>query len=128
MKKYFAVLCLVLFTSFAWAAAVFTVPNGLAVTGNITSTGTIIGSNSPLIATTASLGGAALLAGACATASTTVTGATTAMAVVTSPTTYPGDGADWQSYVSAAGTVTTKVCAMIALTPIASTYNLRVVQ
>lgn len=82
----------------------------------------------PLVGTTASIGGAALSAGACASATTTVIGATTSMVVATSPRIYPGDGADWASYVSTANTVVTKVCAFIALTPVASLYNLRVIQ
>lgn len=78
--------------------------------------------------TTASIGGGALGAGACASANTTVTGAATTMPVATSPNTYPGDGFVWQSYVSAADTVTTKVCALVAGTPTASTYNVRVIK
>lgn len=84
--------------------------------------------SAPLSATTVSIGGAALVAGACASATTTVTGATTAMVVNTSPTTYPGDGNIWESYISAANTVITKVCAIVAGTPVASTYNVRVSQ
>ncbi len=78
--------------------------------------------------TTASIGGGALAAGACASGTTTVTGAATTMTVSTSPNTYPGDGYIWQSYVSAADTVTTKVCAIVAGTPTASTYNIRVIK
>lgn len=83
---------------------------------------------SSLTGTSASIGGGALLAGACASTDTTVTGATVGMAAVSNPTTYPGNGSTWFSYVSAANTVTTKVCAIIALTPSASTYNIRVLQ
>lgn len=79
-------------------------------------------------ATSASIGGGALLAGACAFTATTVTGATVGMGSVSTPTTYPGDGNFWLSYVSAANTVTTKVCAAVAGTPTASTYNIRVIQ
>jgi len=78
--------------------------------------------------TTASIGGGALVAGACTSAATTVTGAATTMTVTTAPNTYPGDGYIWQSYVSAANTVTTKVCAIVAGTPTASTYNVRVIK
>jgi hypothetical protein len=81
-----------------------------------------------LSGTTASIGGGALLAGGCSTGTVTVTGATTSMAVVASPTTYPGAGAYWQAYVSSANTVTVGVCATIALTPTASTYNVRILQ
>ena len=50
------------------------------------------------------------------------------MAVDASPVTYPGDGMAWRAYVSAASTVTVKVCADVAGTPVASTYNVRVLQ
>lgn len=82
----------------------------------------------PLSATSASIGGGALLAGACTTTVTTVTGATVGMVVVAIPNTYPGVGNLWNSYVSAANTVTTQICAIIAATPTASTYNLRILQ
>jgi hypothetical protein len=78
--------------------------------------------------TSASIGGSALVAGACASGTATVTGAATTMAVASSPVTYPGDGFDWHSYVAAAGTVTVKVCAIVAGTPAASAYNVRVLE
>lgn len=78
--------------------------------------------------TSSSIGGSALLAGACASTTVSVTGATTAMAVSVSPVTYPGDGNFWMGYVSASNTVTVKVCAAVAGTPTASTYNVRVIQ
>jgi hypothetical protein len=81
-----------------------------------------------LSGTSASLGGTALVAGACASGTVSVTSSTTAMAVDVSPVTYPGDGIYWSGYVSAAGTVTVKVCATVAATPTASTYNVRVIQ
>ena len=81
---------------------------------------------SALNATSASLGGSALLAGQCSSNTTTVTGATTAMVCLTDPTTYPGDGAFWDCTVTSANTVTTKVCAVVSLTPTASTYNIKV--
>jgi hypothetical protein len=92
--------------------------------GNITANNV----KAVLSGTTASIGGGALLAGGCSTGTVTVTGATTSMAVVASPTTSPGAGAYWQAYVSSANTVTVGVCATIALTPTASTYNVRVLQ
>lgn len=79
-------------------------------------------------AVTASIGGGALLAAACASGTVAVANATTSMAVVVSPNTYPGDGISFYGYVSSAGTVTVKVCALAALTPTASTYNVRVIQ
>jgi hypothetical protein len=77
-----------------------------------------------------SIGGSALAAGACASGTVAVANATTSMAVVATPATYPGDAFDWKAYVSAAGTVTVKVCTNLAGggTPAASTYNVRVVQ
>jgi hypothetical protein len=82
----------------------------------------------PLSGTTGSIGGSALVAGACTSGTVAVAGSTTAMAVPTSPAIYPGDGMFWHAYVSTAGTVTVKVCASIAGTPTASTYNVRVIQ
>lgn len=81
-----------------------------------------------LSATSASLGGSALLAGQCSTNTTTVTGATTSMVALADPVTDPGTGAYWDAFVSSSNTVTTKVCATIALTPSASAYNIRVLQ
>lgn len=92
--------------------------------GNIFVNGTSI---VPLSGTSASIGGSALLAGACSSGTVSITGATTSMAVVATPATYPGDGSEWAAYVSSANTVTVKVCAIIALTPTASTYNVRVI-
>jgi hypothetical protein len=48
------------------------------------------------------------------------------MVAVASPVHYPGDGSYWLAYVSAAGTVTVKVCAAIAMTPDATAYNVSV--
>src|SRR5262249_41228506 len=63
-----------------------------------------------LTGTTGSIGGSALTAGNCASGTVGMTGATTSMAVETTPATYPGDQFFWKAYVSAAGTVTVKVC------------------
>lgn len=81
-----------------------------------------------LSATSVSIGGSPLIAGACATAVATVTGATTSMAVISTPATYPGDGTVWMAYVDSPDSVTVKVCAIIAVTPTSSTYNIRVMQ
>jgi hypothetical protein len=86
------------------------------------------GAGTTLSGTTSSIGGSALLAGACTSGTVAVTGSTTAMGVVATPVTYPGDGFDWEAFVSAAGTVTVKVCGFIAGTPVASAYNVRVLQ
>lgn len=81
-----------------------------------------------LVGTTSAIGGGLLGVGSCTSGTATVTGATVGMAAVSSPTTYPGDGAQWQTYVSAPNTVTVKVCALILLTPVSTTYNVRVIQ
>jgi hypothetical protein len=91
------------------------------------ATDAFVKSNLPLVATTVSIGGTSLSAGACASGTANVTGATTSMAVVATPMTYPGDGMDWRTYVSSSGVVTVKVCAVVAGTPTASTYNVRVI-
>lgn len=81
-----------------------------------------------LSATTGSIGGGVLTAGSCASGTVAVTNSTTAMTVQVTPNTYPGDGTLFFGYVSANGTVTVKACAIVALTPTASTYNVRVLQ
>lgn len=103
-----------------------TIAGTLNVVGALSQNGTAI--SPALSGTTSSIGGGALLAGACASGTVAVTNSTTAMAVAATPVTYPGDGAYWMGYVSTNGTVTVKVCAAVALTPSASTYNVRVIQ
>jgi hypothetical protein len=146
MKKIVLIL-LTLLSCSAYAQTAFTIPN-VAITG-----GTVTGLSSPvpiasggtgastagaaatnlglaptLVGTSGSIGGGALLAGACAVGTATVTGATTSMIALTDPVTYPGDGNTWEAYVSASNTVTVKVCAIVAGTPTATTYNVRVIQ
>ncbi|HEY2351085.1 MAG TPA: hypothetical protein VGH83_01160 [Candidatus Acidoferrum sp.] len=89
--------------------------------------GVSIASITPLVGTTGSIGGSALTAGQCTSGTVAVASSTTAMAVVATPVTYPGDAIGWRGYVSAAGTVTVKICATIAGTPTASNYNVRVI-
>jgi hypothetical protein len=81
-----------------------------------------------LTGTTGSIGGGLLTIGTCTSGTVSVTGATTGMNASASPVTYPGDGNYWLAYVSAADTVTVKVCAVATLTPSASVYNVRVIQ
>ncbi len=81
-----------------------------------------------LTGATGSIGGSALAAGACTSGTATVSGAATSMAAAASPNTYPGDGIIWDGQITSANTVTVKVCAIVALTPTASTYNVRVLQ
>lgn len=95
-------------------------------TTNLTLNGTAV---SPVLTgTTGGIGGGALLAGGCTSGTVAVTGSTTTMAVALTPNTYPGDGTLYYGYVSTNGTVTVKVCAIVALTPVSSTYNVKVVQ
>lgn len=69
-----------------------------------------------------SIGGSALVAGQCSSGTVAIPGVTNTMQVNASPETYPGDGNPWEAYVSATGTVTVKVCAIVAGTPTASVY------
>jgi hypothetical protein len=75
-----------------------------------------------------SIGGGALTAGTCASTVVGVTGATSSMSVSVTPGTYPGDAFYWRGYVSSSNNVTVSVCAAVAGTPTASTYNVRVIQ
>ena len=52
------------------------------------------------------------------------------MVAVASPTIYPGDGFLWSAQVTAVNTVTVRVCNYTQnnTTPLASTYNVRVIQ
>lgn len=86
------------------------------------------GGTSVLSGLTGSIGGGALLAGACTSGTVNVTGATTSMVALADPNTYPGDGIIWDGQVTSAGVVTVKVCAILALTPTVSTYNVRILQ
>lgn len=105
--------------------------NGLNITA---STGTLAIPNGvsfapPLTGTTGSIGGGLLAAGACASGTATVAGATTSMAAtLPQPAAYPGDGFEFYAYISSSNTVTVKVCAIVALTPTATTYTVKVVQ
>ena len=75
-----------------------------------------------------SLGGSALIAGARTVASVTVPGARTHMAVEVSPAdgVDPGAGVVWSGRVTADDTVEVSVTAIVAATPVAATYNVRV--
>lgn len=99
--------------------------------GNLTSTAPT-GYSAVLSGTTGSIGGSALLAGACAAGTVTVTGATTSMVATASPSTDPDStlttGVAIYAFVSSSNTVTVRICAIVAVTPAASTYNVRVLQ
>jgi hypothetical protein len=76
--------------------------------------------------TTAAIGGLPLQTGQCIAGMVRVSGITGSMVATTSPAGDPGDGFTWQAYVSAANTVTVKVCAINKGTPKAVPYNVRV--
>ena len=82
----------------------------------------------PLTGVSGSLGGSPVLTGVCISGTVSVPGATTAMAVIATPTAYPGDGFLWKAYVSASDTITVKECNFTSgtLTPTASTFQVRV--
>jgi hypothetical protein len=91
------------------------------------------GVTTPLLAgTTAAIGGSALLAGQVAQGTVTIAGATTSMVATASPSSDPDSslsaGIAIYAFVSAANTVTVRVCAIVAVTPAAVTYNVRVIQ
>jgi hypothetical protein len=82
-----------------------------------------------LCATTGSIGGGALLVGASAAGTVTVTGAQVGMPCIA----QPSDGTDMIAVgaipvciVTSANTVTVRVIAILALTPTAKTYVVRV--
>lgn len=81
-----------------------------------------------LSGTTGSIGGSSLGAGACASGTVTILGATTSMTATASPVTDPGTGFTWMSFVSSTNHVTVRVCAIVAGTPTASNYHVRVIQ
>jgi hypothetical protein len=83
----------------------------------------------PLRATSGSIGGGSIANGACSSGTVSVSGAATSMAVIASPSSFPGAGYHWAGYVSSANTVTVEVCNATGTTgtPGASTYNVRVI-
>jgi trimeric autotransporter adhesin len=86
-----------------------------------------------LSATTAAIGGAALASRACTSTTVAVAGATTAMVAMASPSGAPawtGLMWEWDAWVSAANTVTVRLCngTGAAATPVAMTYNVRVLR
>lgn len=120
------------------AASILTPPGGTSGQVQVNAAGVFGGLTDPALAalvkpsllltgTSGSIGGGALGAGAVATGTVTVTGATTAMSVVATPVAYPGNGFVWSGYVSSANTVTVVVTAVVAGTPSATAYNVRVI-
>lgn len=81
-----------------------------------------------LTGTTGSIGGSLLAAGACSSGTVSITGAVAGMAIDATPNTYPGDGTYMAPPTVSSGVVTVRICAAVAGTPTASTYNVRVLQ
>lgn len=82
--------------------------------------------------TTASIGGAIVGLG-CDSADTTFPAGTgivlaSTTTFVTTPQQYPGDGLNWFTYALTASTIRTKVCSDVTVTPVASTYNVRIIK
>lgn len=99
--------------------------NGLCTTSSGACTGGLL----PILSgTTGSIGGGLLTAGSCTSGTTSIATSTTSMVALADPNTYPGDGLVWDAQITSNGTATVKVCAIVALTPAASTYNVRVIQ
>jgi hypothetical protein len=112
------------------ASGLTTITQSATDNSTLLATDAFVKANLPLAGTTGSIGGSALTAGSCATGTVSIPGATTSMAVVVSPAggTSPGTGFVWQGYISSPGTVVVQVCAMLAGTPAATGYNVRVIQ
>lgn len=73
------------------------------------------------------LGGGLLLAGSCATATGTLTGVTASTSLNASPATSTDIGLGLSPadvYMSSANTVTVRRCAILAVTPVATPYNI----
>lgn len=90
----------------------------------------VSGVPAPLTGTTGSIGGGALLAGATTSGTATITGATVGMACIAQAsdgTNVVALGAQVECTVTATNTVTVNVSALIALTPPAKTYTIRVI-
>jgi hypothetical protein len=113
---------------FTSTVATGTAPFSVTSTTPVTNLTAQFAQSTQMSATTGSIGGSALAVGACSSGTVSVANSTTSMSVVATPASYPGDGFWWEGYVSAAGTVTVKVCAAVAGTPTASAYNVRVIQ
>lgn len=81
-----------------------------------------------LVGITGSIGGSFLAVGTCSTGTATVTGAFNGNVVVATSLAAPIDGMYINSYVSNPDEVTVKACAVVAGTPTASLYVVRVLQ
>jgi hypothetical protein len=98
---------------------------------NLTNTAPA-GFSAVLSGTTGTIGGSLLAAGACAVGTATITGATSAMVASASPSADPDStlstGIAIYAFISSANTATVRECAIVAVTPAAVTFNVRVLQ
>lgn len=116
-------------------------PGGACVSGSVytdsatgnawTCTGSawkMVATAATLSGTTGSIGGGALLLGNCASGTVTVTGATAGQVAKanTSDGTFIGGSFQVQADVTSSNTVTVNVCAVVAGTPGAKSYNVKV--
>jgi hypothetical protein len=102
-------------------------PPGQEQPSNSKAVGMPIGAKPYFSGATNPIGGTALRAGQCVAGAAHVPEAAVGMAIVATPSTYPGDGIAWRPYVSGQGWVTVKVCAELAATPATTSYNVRVI-
>lgn len=122
-----------------WAGVFTSGASHLATAGGFVGIGTqqpsstlhVVGSislSASSTVSTPSIGGGALLAGACSKATSTIDSTVTSSTAAfdTTPKNYPGDGVVWDSYLTAPGELTTRVCAVIAVTPTATAYNVKI--
>lgn len=83
----------------------------------------------PFATSTPAIGGGALAAGACTTSTSTLAyGYTVSSSTIfmTTPQKFPGNSVVWNSYALSSTQVVTQVCALTAITPVSTAYNLRV--
>lgn len=83
---------------------------------------------SPVLTATSAAFATATTAGTCVQNTTAVVGTTTAMAVIASPVSTPGVGAEWSAFVSSAGNVTIIECAVATSAGGTIAFNIRVTQ
>jgi hypothetical protein len=104
-------------------------PTAFSVQLSNTATPVVINglSASAIATTTSAIGGGALTSGACATGTSTIPFGTLSSTTVfmTTPQKYPGAGVEWQSYALSSTQVVTQVCALLNVTPISTSYNVR---
>ena len=82
----------------------------------------------PFATTTPTIGGSALAAGGCTNATSTLAfGNTVSSSTVflTTPQQFPGSNIVWNTYALNTTQIVTQVCALLAITPVSTKYNIR---